>query len=349
MQHEHGGGMSAVLKVFAGLVTYLAASVVFAGPVSDESALRPLVDRLTSADASARAEAACELGRKGAEAASAVNALAALLPDGLKVGPIECGMSPWLRKHLESRPEEWRRFETSPGREAARALARIGRPGLGPLMTALSAPSPQARAHAAFGIGEMEAKDGQAEALGRLMQAVKDDDAGVREAVVKALGEIENAEAVPALLAALRDKVTAVRAAAAWALGEIEDPRAVEPLMRTLWDPEPDVRSQAAWALGELEDPRAVEGLMGALKDKEPNVRRQVAWALGEIEDARAVPLLGKALGDTDAEVRKQAAWALGEIADPSAAGSLARALKDSSAEVRKQAAWALGELKSQE
>ena len=121
-----------------------------AGP-SDDAALRPLVERLSSADASARAEAACELGRSGTAAASAVDALAALLPDGLAVGPVECGMSPWLRKHLEARPEDWRRFETSPGREAARALARVGRPALGPLMTALSAPSPQARAHAAFG------------------------------------------------------------------------------------------------------------------------------------------------------------------------------------------------------
>ena len=52
----------------------------------------------------------------------------------------------------------------------------------------------------------MEAKDGRAEALSRLIQAVKDDDERVREAVVKALGEIESAEAVPVLLAALRDK-----------------------------------------------------------------------------------------------------------------------------------------------
>jgi hypothetical protein len=172
--------MSAVLRLFAGLLMSLAGSVAGAGPIADEASLRPLVDRLTAADASARAEAACELGRR--RAASAVNALVALLPDGLEVGPVECGMSPWLRKTIEARPEEWRKYATSPGREAARALARIGRPALAPLMTALSAPSPQARAHAAFGIGEMEAKEGRAEALGRLMQAVKDDDAGVREA-----------------------------------------------------------------------------------------------------------------------------------------------------------------------
>ncbi len=330
-----------------GLAAALATAAPRAG--ADDAALRPLVERLSAADASARAEAACELGRRGKAAAAAVDALAALLADGLPAGPVECGMSPWLRKQLESRPEDWRRFETSPGREAARALARVGREALGPLMTALAAPSPQARAHAAFGLGEMDAKDGRAEALPRLIRAARDEDERVREAVVKALGEIESVEAVPVLLAALRDAAPAVRAAAAWALGEIEDKSAVEPLMRALWDREAEVRSQAAWALGEIEDKRAVEGLMGALKDKDARVRRQVAWALGEIEDARALPLLVHALADADAEVRKQAAWALGEIADPSAATPLARALKDASPEVRKQAAWALGELKGHE
>ena len=147
--------------------------------------------------------------------------LVALLPDALRVGPVECGMSAWLRKTIESRPDEWRKFETSPGREAAKALARIGRPALAPLLTALQAESPIARGNAAFAIGEMEPREGRAEALGRLMQALKDDDAGVREACARALGEIE-------------------------------DVRAVEPLVRTLWDADADVRSQAAWALGEL-------------------------------------------------------------------------------------------------
>ena len=246
--------MSARVRWLAGSLVVLTAAVVLAGPLAGEASVPSLVERLSAPDASARAEAACELGQKRAGAASAVDALAALLPDAQRVGPVECGMSPWLRRQLEAKPEEWRRFETSPGREAARALARIGRPALEPLIAALSAASPRARAHAAYGIGEMDARDGRAEALPRLMIALKDDDEGVREACVRALGEIDDPEAVPALLGALRDKAAAVRASAAWALGEIEDARAVEPLMRTLWDADADVRSQAAWALGEIED-----------------------------------------------------------------------------------------------
>ena len=371
--------MSAGARWWAGSMA-LVTAVVLAKPLAGETSLQPLVERLQAADASARAEAACELGQKGAAAAPAVDALVALLPDALRVGPVECGMSPWLRRMLEAKPDEWRRYETSPGREAARALARIGRPALQPLLAALSAESPRARQNAAFAVGEMEPREGRAEALGRLMQALKDDDAGVREACARALGEIDDPEAVPALLGSLRDKAVPVRAASAWALGEIEDKRAVEPLMRTLWDADAEVRSQAAWALGELEDARAVEGLMGALKDADrrvrtqvawalgeiedpravvvlvsavadpdPEVRRQAAWALGEIEDPAAVEALVAALKDADVDVRKQAAWALGEIADPRASGPLAKALKDTSAEVRKQAAWALGEMKEQE
>src|SRR5262245_52928909 len=100
-----GGAARAVLG--------LAAMVAVGG-----AARRPLVGRLSSPGPAARAEAACELGRRGKGAAGAVDALATLLPDGLSVGPVECGISPWLRKQLEAHPEDWRRFETSPGREA---------------------------------------------------------------------------------------------------------------------------------------------------------------------------------------------------------------------------------------
>lgn len=274
-----GGGR----RLLAALVA-LSAAAPTARLLCAETPLAPLVERLSAADASARAEAACELGRRGAAAAPAVGALAALLPDALPVGPVECGMSPWLRRTLEARPEQWRRFETSPGREAARALARIGRPALEPLLAALRAPSPQARGHAAFGIGELAPREGRAEALGRLSLAVKDEDAFVREASIRALGKLDDKQAVPVLLATLRDKATPVRAAAAWALGELEDPRATEPLMRTLWDAEAEVRAQAAWALGEIGDASAAGPLAMALKDASPTVRKQAAWALGEMK-----------------------------------------------------------------
>jgi HEAT repeat protein len=237
---------------------------------AEDKAVSALVERLASAQPSERAEAACELGRRGRAAAP---------------GPVECGMSPWLRRQLEARPQDWRKFETTPGREAAEALSRIGEPAVGPLLAALASGVPAARANAAFALGEIDPRERRAEVLARLMQALKDEEPSVRRECAKALGEIGDAEAVPGLLAAVRDKAAPVRASAAWALGEIGDKRAVEPLVRTLWDEDAEVRSQAAWGLGELGDGRAVEGLMGAVDDADRRVRRQVAWALGEIGD----------------------------------------------------------------
>jgi HEAT repeat protein len=273
--------------VILGSLWVVAVGSVTAPAAERQASLQPLVDRLSAAEPSERAEAACQLGQKGKAAAPVLKPLVALLGDGSRVGPIECGMSPWLRKMIEAKPEDWRRFETSPGRESAKALARIGQPALAPLLSTLAAEGPVAKANAAYAIGELEPREGRAEALARLMLALKDDDAGVREACARALGEIEDPDAVPALLASVRDKVPAVRAASAWALGEIESPEAVEPLLGALQDEDKDVRQQAAWALGEIADPQAASPLAKALKDASPEVRRQAAWALGELRSER--------------------------------------------------------------
>src|SRR5262245_48668789 len=116
----------------------------------------PQFERLNASDPSARAEAACELGRRRAESAPAVPALLALLGDDIAVGPVECGMSTWMKSWLLERPEQWRKFETSPAREAAKALARIGQAALQPLLLATAAANFKVRRHAALALGEME-------------------------------------------------------------------------------------------------------------------------------------------------------------------------------------------------
>jgi len=278
------------------------------------AAAPPQADRLNAADASARAEAACELGRRRADSAPAVPALLAMLGDDIAVGPVECGMSPWLRRALQEKPDEWRKFETSPAREAARALSRIGQAALQPLLGATADANATVRRHAACALGEMEKSLARGPAADRLSRLLGDSSAEVREAAARALGELDVAAAVGALVARLRDDAPRVRAATAWALGEIDDKSAVKPLLPALADADASVRRQAAWALGELDDSLAVEALAGALEDKDAGVRKQAAWALGEIADQRAAGALSAALKDKSAEVRKQAAWALGEL-----------------------------------
>ena len=308
-------------------------------------AIRPFVDRLYSADPKERAEAACQIGRRHAEAASAIPILLSMLSDDVRVPALECEMSPWLRRTMPTNPDARKWMETSPAKEAAEALGDIGNAAVPGLLQSLAHSDWKVRAFAALGLGEVN----QIVDLGQVVDALgcrlTDAHPDVRDRSAWALGEIESATAVQPLLKALHDREARVRARAAWALGEIEDPSAVQGLLASLADSDAAVREKSVWALGEIESDMAVSELLPLLGDANAKVRRQVAWALGEIESSAAVPGLVQTLEDTDAEVRRQAAWALGEIEHASAVDSLVVALKDGDWQVRKTAAWALGEI----
>lgn len=196
----------------------------------------------------------------------------------------------------------------------------------------------------------------------------------VREAAIKALGEIGNPKAVDSLMKALHDKD--VRWAAVEALVKIADPKAIDALIKRLKDKQEDkyVREAAAKALGETGNPKAVGILVEALKDKyvgwvaaealgkiggseaighlikalkeeNEDVRMSVAEVLGKIGASKAVDHLMRALNDESEYVRLSAAGALGKIGDPRAVDILVEALKDKSLAVRSAVAKALGEI----
>jgi HEAT repeat protein len=96
----------------------------------------------------------------------------------------------------------------------------------------------------------------------------------------------------------------------------------VEPLIKALNDEDFRVRSFAAEALGFIGDDRAVEPLIEALKNGDSYLRKRAAWALSKINvklramcetgDDRAVePLIEAALNDEDSDVRQFAANSL--------------------------------------
>jgi len=122
------------------------------------------------------------------------------------------------------------------------------------------------------------------------IEALKDEDEGVRLAAAEALGEIKSPEAVPHLIEALKDEDEDVRWAAALALGEIKSPEAVPHLIEALKDEDEGVRSAAAWALGEFKSPEAVPHLIEALKDEDASVRAAAAVALGMWADDLDIP-----------------------------------------------------------
>jgi HEAT repeat protein len=278
------------------------------------NSIRSLVDRLYSADPKARAEAACELGRRPTSAEPAIPVLLSMLGDDAIVPAIECEMSPWMRRQLPNNPDAQKWMQTSPAKEAAEALGDIGNLAVPGLLQALASSDWKVRKFAAVAFGEMD----------HII------DLGT---VIDALGRT------------LADANVDVRDQSAWALGEIEEPASVDLLVRALRDADARIRVRAAWALGEIEDASAVEGLLDALRDSDPAVRERSIWALGEIESERAVDGLLPLLGDADAKVRRQAAWALGEIEDPSALDDLRAAANDPNAEVRRAVAQALREL----
>lgn len=99
---------------------------------------------------------------------------------------------------------------------------------------------------------------------------------------VEALGKIGE-PAVERLIQALKDDEEGVRWSAAEALQNIPDKRAVEPLIHSLQDNYWYVRKASAVALGVIGDARAIEPLNGALKDDEEEVQEQAEWSLARI------------------------------------------------------------------
>ena len=115
--------------------------------------IREFVDRLYSADPNERAEAACQIGRRHADAAAAIPILLSMLSDDVAVPAIECEMGPWLRRRLPSTAEARKWMETSPAKEAAEALGDIGNEAVAGLLQALGHADWKTRKFAAFGLG----------------------------------------------------------------------------------------------------------------------------------------------------------------------------------------------------
>ena len=237
---------------------------------AQRAAVAELTKELSSPDPATRVRAACGLREAGSEAAPALDALVAMLPDDTPVPSSVCGDR-----------ERWGSWDkpTTPGERAAAVLTEIGSKAVDPLIRTLKHTSAPARRNAAWALGALDAQ----RAVTALAGALKDSEASVREQAAWALGAIGQGTAVSALVEALGDVAPKVREQVAWALGAIGEETAVDGLVRALKDGESQVREQAAWALGAIGDSRAMEPLLPLLKDPDTRVRRQAAWAIGVV------------------------------------------------------------------
>ncbi|RPJ62851.1 MAG: hypothetical protein EHM24_25370 [Acidobacteria bacterium] len=187
------------------------------------------------------------------------------------------------------------------------------------------------------------------ECVGPLLAAVKETDglrepagaAAVREAAVAALGRIGPA-GVPRLLAALADKHARVRECAIEGLGAAGGPQAAEGLTRALSDDRSAVRQAAAPALARAGGAGAVPALRAALAHKDPATRRAAAAALGALRGGAAVAALREALADRERPVRDAAVASLAAAGTTEAIDALIGGLRGGDRDLRQAAAVAL-------
>jgi len=210
------------------------------------------------------------------------------------------------------------------------------------LVKALKDPDAGVREAAAESLGRLA----DARALEGLLAAAGDSDVKVRAAALEALAALEDVRSIPVFTKALKDSNASVRRAAAEALAAMDEaPQTVEPLVSALGDTDVHVRLAAVQGLAARKDKRALAALSGLMKDASPEVRAAAVCALGELQDASALPALTTALKDDNEEVRAQAVRALGSLESPKAIPALIEATKDKSQDVRASAASALAQL----
>ncbi|HIJ07675.1 MAG: PBS lyase HEAT domain protein repeat-containing protein [Methanomicrobiales archaeon 53_19] len=188
--------------------------------------------------------------------------------------------------------------------KAAEALARIGTPAVGPLLTLLDDPDEDLRWKVAIALGEI----GDPRAVAPLITLLDDPDAYVRSRAALALGSIGD-PAITALTESLSSPDPAIRAAVISALGGIGSDQVIPPLIDALFDPVDMVSLEAAMSLAKIGSP-AIPLFMEALVSASPEDRRALLHrGLGDV--------ITGICADADSNQRKQLASSLEELADP--------------------------------
>ncbi len=185
--------------------------------------VRGKIEGLYSLDPLKRAQAAADLGLMGQGAAPAIPFLIGMFGDEALVVEDPPGTFRHLRYPVDT-------ANTSPAAQAVKALVKIGKPAVEPLIARLTSEDWIVRGYAVAALGGIE----DPRAVKPLITALKDENRVVRINIIIALGRIKSSPSVNPLIAALEDNEWLVRRHAARSLGELGDPRAIQPLVNAL-------------------------------------------------------------------------------------------------------------------
>ena len=221
---------------------------------------------------------------------------------------------------------------------------------IGTLIEALRDEEWKVRKVAADILGQLRYPDelssqGDRRAVEALVEGLSDANPEVRRAAVDALARIGGNEVGSPLAFCLSDEDPVIRLKAATELWKVGDDKVVEPLIEALGDPSWEVQMAVATALGQLGDQQAVKPLLNALKTPHWQLRWRAAAALGWLGDDQAIQPLLRSLQDETSLVRAAACESLGRLQAQEAIQPLMKALADGDPQVREMASLALGRI----
>lgn len=193
-------------------------------------------------------------------------------------------------------------------RQSGRALTKLGRSAVGPLIQMLEYESGQGQNAAAEALGVI----GDPQAIEPLIAALKSEDSFLQIAAAKALSNFDDPRVASPLVHALEESSTAaffygVREEAEAALIKMGR-RAIEAFLLALRDPNAGGKVIIAKLLGQIHEPRNFDALVETLGDPSLELRKAALQSLMTLDQQRAQPVVQSMLSDPDYRVRHAAA-----------------------------------------
>jgi HEAT repeat protein len=164
--------------------------------------------------------------------------------------------------------------------------------------------------------------------------------------VIELLSKRKEASIIDSLLSSLADRNEDVRSAAAKALANFKDARTIESLHKSLNDHSCHVYSAAAETLAKLRDERSIEPLIEFLYKSDIGFPESVGKALIALPYQKVTNLLLEALSAEEPKVRRIAVELLGKRKEIQALKPLGKSAQDADVWVRIASAKALGNLR---